>query len=152
MKAVLSGKEVRHKLEAFPHATVTSISMPTWIFVLSRLVLLSGEQHQKHFSDLVRSLLEKYLSGKEFEGREFTQEQIETVLKRSRRELKAELIRSCLGWGQSDIKNQVTRKGSKKAKDPADVLKELKRLFDAGAITEADLTKQKEEILKSLRS
>lgn len=152
MQGVLKAKEVRQRLQEFPHATVTSISMPTWIYVLSRLVLLNGEPNQKNFSEFVRALLEKQLGSKEIENREFSLEQIETVLNRSRRELKADLIRRYLGVGQGNLlADEVKKTSRRKGKDPAEVLKELKRLLDAGVISEADFIKQKEEILKSIR-
>lgn len=153
MQGMLKGKEVRQKLQDFPHATVTSISMPTWIYVLSRLIFLNGEPNQKNFSEFVRQLAEKHLNTKEVENREFSIEQIQTVLNRSRVALKADLIRRALGVGHDNLPAEDGKKSSLKiGKDPAVVLKELKRLLEAGVITQADHTKQKEEILKSLRA
>ncbi|MFA9197151.1 MAG: hypothetical protein ACEQSM_06040 [Aliarcobacter sp.] len=153
MSAILTGKEVKQRLKQFPHATVTSISMPAWIYVLSRLVLLNGEPNQNNFSEFVRKLVDKYLSSEEIENCEFSVGQIETILDRCRQDLKADLIRRSLGLGQNNLPAEEAKRSTRRTgKDPADVLKELKRLLQAGVITDADHTKQKEEILKSLRT
>ena len=152
MQAILNGKDVKLRLEQFPRSSVTSVSMPTWIYFLTRLYLLKQDK-PKNFSQFVRELLEQTLSSKEVEVCEFSREQVEEVLLRCRKELKADVIRDYLGL-RAGITPLVNSKGrpNGKVQNPADVLKKLRDFHKAGLITDADFSRQKEEVLKSLRT
>ena len=137
MQAILNGKDVKLRLEQFPRSSVTSVSMPTWIYFLTRLYLLKQDK-PKNFSQFVC---------------EFSREQVEEVLLRCRKELKADVIRDYLGLREG-ITPLVNSKGrpNGKVQNPADVLKKLRDFHKAGLITDADFSRQKEEVLKSLRT
>jgi len=152
MQGVLSGKDVKKRLEEFPRASVTSVSMPTWLYLLTKLYLLKQE-NPKNLSQLLRDLLKDALISKRVEETDFSVEEVEEVLLHCRKEMQVDVIRDYLGLktGLRPLQINKTR-SSGKVQNPADVLKKLRDFHKAGLITDADFSKQKDEVLKSLRT